>query len=56
MGIKSVEIPMWDRRANLTGVHLRCAAAANPPYQIVKHLTGENKDQIETLKGKYKCL
>ena len=45
-GIKSTGIPMWDRRADLHGVHLRCAAAANPPFQIVTPLKGDKEGQI----------
>ena len=45
-GIKSIGIPIWDRRANLKGVNLRCAAAANPPFQIVTALKGDKEGQI----------
>ena len=50
-GIKSTGTPVWDRRADLSGIQLRCATAENPPYQILTPLEGENKGQpLEALR------
>ena len=45
--IKSTLEPKWDRRANLSGVNLRCATAENPPFQIITHLSGDREGLVE---------
>ena len=45
--IKSTLEPKWDRRANLSGVNLRCSTVTSPPFQMITHLTGDRKGQVE---------
>ena len=47
IGIESIEIPLYERRKNLAGVHLRCATAENPPFNILKPQIGDKEGQID---------
>ena len=46
-GIKSTNTDIWDRRADLTGITLRCATADSPPYQVMTPLHGEKEGQVK---------
>ena len=38
---------IWERRSNLTGIHIRAASVSNPPQQIIKNRLSNGQIELD---------